>query len=118
VDTVINRPVPQTATINFSDSAVKEAYVLQVLAQCACVSRSTPCTEQAAAVRPTLPPSMGTGALSGIKRLEREAHNSFPSTAEVKNAWSDTSTLPYTFMAWYLVSDNFTFTNMFTLLLP
>jgi hypothetical protein len=39
------------------------------------------------------------GALSpGIKWLEREADHSPPSNAEVKNAWSYTSTLPYAFM--------------------
>jgi hypothetical protein len=36
-----------------------------------------------------------TGALSlGIKRPGREAHNSSPSSTEVKNAWSYTSTPP------------------------
>jgi len=37
------------------------------------------------------------GALSlGVKRPGREADNSPPSSAEVKNAWSYTSTLPNT----------------------
>jgi hypothetical protein len=58
------------------------------------------------------------GALSmGVKRPEREADHSPPSSAEVKNTWSYTSTPQYVFMAWCLVKhrDNFTFT--FTLLL-
>jgi hypothetical protein len=40
----------------------------------------------------------------GIKRLGREAHNSSPSNAKVKNAWSFTSTLPYVCMAWCLIN--------------
>jgi hypothetical protein len=35
-----------------------------------------------------------------VKRPEREADNSPPSGAEVKNAWSYTSTPQYVFMAW------------------
>jgi hypothetical protein len=66
------------------------------------------------ALRPIQPPIQCVPeALSlGIKRPGREADHSFPSTAEVKNAWSYTSTLPYVFMAWCLVKhrDNFTFT--------
>jgi hypothetical protein len=39
--------------------------------------------------------SMGTrGSFPGVKRPGREANHSPPSTAEVKNAWSYTSTLP------------------------
>jgi hypothetical protein len=40
-----------------------------------------------------------------------KADHSSPSSAEVKNAWSCTSTPPYVFMAWCLVKhrDNFTF---------
>jgi hypothetical protein len=56
---------------------------------------------------------MGTGALSlGEKRPGREADHSPPSSAEVNNAWSYTSTPQYIFMAWCLVKhrDNFTFT--------
>jgi hypothetical protein len=55
---------------------------------------------------------MGTGALSPeVKRLGREADHSSISGAEVKNAWSYTSTPQYVFMVWYLVKlrDNFTF---------
>jgi hypothetical protein len=56
---------------------------------------------------------MGTGALSlWVKRPGREADNTPPSTAEIKNAWNYISTPPYILMAWYLVKyrDNFTFT--------
>jgi hypothetical protein len=55
---------------------------------------------------------MNTGILSlGVKRPRREADHSPPSSAEVKNAWSYTSTPPYVFIAWCLVKhrDNFTF---------
>jgi hypothetical protein len=38
---------------------------------------------------------MGTRSLSlGVKQLEREADQSPPPSAEVKNAWSYTSTTP------------------------
>jgi hypothetical protein len=45
----------------------------------------------------------------------READHSPPSSAEVKNAWSYTSTPPYVFMALYLAKhrDNFNFTNYY-----
>jgi hypothetical protein len=47
---------------------------------------------------------MGTGTLSlGVKRPGCEADHSLPSSAEVKNAWSYTSTPQYVFMAWCLV---------------
>jgi hypothetical protein len=47
---------------------------------------------------------MVPGAFSlGVKPPGREADNSPPSSAEVKNAWSYTSTLQYVFMAWCLV---------------
>jgi hypothetical protein len=47
---------------------------------------------------------MGNRALSlEVKWPEREADHSAPSSAEVKNAWSYTSTPQYVFMAWYLV---------------
>jgi hypothetical protein len=65
------------------------------------------------ALGPTQPPIQWvTGALSlGVKRLGREADHSPPSCAEVKNAWSYTSTPQYVFVAWCLVKhrDNFTF---------
>jgi hypothetical protein len=52
----------------------------------------------------------GTVSL-GVKQLRYEADHLPPSSAEVKNAWSYTSTPPYVFMAWCLVKhrDNFTF---------
>jgi hypothetical protein len=40
----------------------------------------------------------------GLKRPGREAYHSPPSSAEVTNAWSYTSTVPYVFMAWCLVT--------------
>jgi hypothetical protein len=62
---------------------------------------------------PTQPPIQWvTGALSlRVKRPEREADNSPPSSAEVKNALSYISTPQYVFMAWCCVKhrDNFTF---------
>jgi hypothetical protein len=39
----------------------------------------------------------------GVKRPGREADHSLPSSAEIKNAWSYISTLPYIHMAWCLV---------------
>jgi hypothetical protein len=60
---------------------------------------------------------MGTRvALSlGVKRPGREADHSHSSSAEVKNAWSYTSTPQYAFMAQCLVKhrDNFYFTFTF-----
>jgi hypothetical protein len=52
------------------------------------------------------------GSFPGVKRPGREADNSPPSSAEVKNARSYTSTPQYVFVAWCLVKhrDNFTFT--------
>jgi hypothetical protein len=49
-----------------------------------------------------------------VKRPRREADHSPPSSAEVKNAWSYTSTPQYVFMAWCLAKhrDNFTFNFM------
>jgi hypothetical protein len=35
-----------------------------------------------------------------VQRPRREASHSPPSNAEIKNAWSCTSTPPYVFMAW------------------
>jgi hypothetical protein len=65
------------------------------------------------ALGPTqLPIQWVPGALSlELKRLGREADHSLPCSAEVKNAWSYTSTPQYTFMVWCLVKhrDNFTF---------
>jgi len=56
----------------------------------------------ATAFRAALDITMGTGALSqGLKRLGREASHSSPSSADVPNAWSYTSTC--IFVAWYFV---------------
>jgi hypothetical protein len=51
----------------------------------------------------------------GVKRPVCEADHSPPTSAEVKNARSYTSTPQYVFMAWCLVKhmDNFTFTFTF-----
>jgi hypothetical protein len=57
---------------------------------------------------------MGTGApYPGGKLAGREPDHSPPSTAEVNNVWSYTST--YVFMAWCLVKhkENFTFTSLY-----
>jgi hypothetical protein len=44
------------------------------------------------------------GALSlGVKRPGSETDHSPPSSAEIKNTWSYTSTPQYAFMAWCLV---------------
>jgi hypothetical protein len=53
-------------------------------------------TESRPNMEPTQPPIQRVpGALSlGVKRPGREADHSPPSTAEFKNAWSYTSTLP------------------------
>jgi hypothetical protein len=56
---------------------------------------------------------MGTGALSlRVQRKGREVDHSPTSNAEVKNAWSYSSTPQYVFMAWCLVKyrNNFAFT--------
>jgi hypothetical protein len=54
---------------------------------------------------PTQPPIQWVpGALSlGLKRPGRETDHSFPFSAEVKSAWSYTSTIPFVFVAWCLV---------------
>jgi hypothetical protein len=70
-------------------------------------------TASRTALGPTQPPIKWVRrALSlGVKRPEREADHSPPSSAEVKNSWSYTATAQYVFMAWCLVNhkDNFTF---------
>jgi hypothetical protein len=75
-------------------------------------------TASRTAQRPTQPPIQWVpGPLSlEVKRSGRESDHSPPSSAEVKNAWSYTSTSQYVFMAWCLVkhSDNFTFTEFRT----
>jgi hypothetical protein len=65
------------------------------------------------ALGPTQPPIKWVSQTLplGVKRLGREADHSPPTSAEVKNAWSYTSTPQYVFMAWYLVKhrDSFAF---------
>jgi hypothetical protein len=65
------------------------------------------------ALGPTQPPiQWEPGALSLRTKPGREADHSPPSSAEVKGAWSYTSTPQYAFMAWCSVKkhrDNFTF---------
>jgi hypothetical protein len=59
------------------------------------------------------PYPVGTGgSFLGVKQSGREANHSPPSSAEVKNECSYTSTPQYVVMAWCLVMyrDNFTFT--------
>jgi hypothetical protein len=72
------------------------------------------------ALVPTQPPIQWVPvALSlGVKRPGRADDNSPPSSAEVKNAWSYTSTPLYVFMAWCLVKhrDNFTFAVSFKII--
>jgi hypothetical protein len=65
------------------------------------------------ALGPTQPPIQCVpGAVSlRVKRPGREADHSLPSSAEVKNAWSYTSTLQYSFMVWYLVKKKSTGTT-------
>jgi hypothetical protein len=71
-------------------------------------------TASTTALGPTQPIQWVPGALSlGVKRLDREADHSPPSSAKVKNAWSYTSTPPYVFLVWCLVKhrdNNFTST--------
>jgi hypothetical protein len=71
-------------------------------------------TASRTALGPTQPPLQWIpGALSlGVKRPGREADHSPPSSFEVNDAWSYTSTPQYVFMALCLVKhkDNFTFT--------
>jgi hypothetical protein len=53
---------------------------------------------------PTQPLTQWVPVLSsGVQRLGREAKHSPPSSAEVKNAWSYTSTPSYVCVTWYLV---------------
>jgi hypothetical protein len=52
---------------------------------------------------PSILSSMYQSYFLGCKEAGREANHSPPSSAEVKNAWSCTSTLPYVCVAWCLV---------------
>jgi hypothetical protein len=71
-------------------------------------------TASRTALGPTQPPIQWVpGTLSlGVKRLGREADHLRPSSVEVKNAWSYTSTPQYAFMVWCLVKQRDTFTFM------
>jgi hypothetical protein len=62
-------------------------------------------TASRAGLGPTQPPIQRVpGTLSlGVKRADREADNSPPSSAEIKNMWSYTSIPPNIFMSWCLV---------------
>jgi hypothetical protein len=68
-------------------------------------------TASRTALGPTHPPIQWVPAVLslGVKRPGREADHSTPSSAEVKNAWSYTSTPPYVFVAWCSLKhrDNF-----------
>jgi hypothetical protein len=50
------------------------------------------------------PTVIGVSSL-GVKRPRGEADHSHSSTAEVKNAWSSTSTPQYVFMTWFLIKE-------------
>jgi hypothetical protein len=55
--------------------------------------------------------SMSTGDLFlGVKWLGHEAYYSTPSTAEVTNVWSYTSTPSYIFITWCLIKHRGNFT--------
>jgi len=58
------------------------------------------------------PPNLLFSGCGGLNLPERETDHSPTSAAELKNAWSYTSTSPYVFMAWCLVKHrgNFAFT--------
>jgi hypothetical protein len=62
-------------------------------------------TASGTALGPIQPPVQWVpGALSlGVKRPRREGDHSPPYSAEIKNAWSYTSTPQYIFVAWCLV---------------
>jgi hypothetical protein len=62
-------------------------------------------------LHPASYPMDGGVLFSGIRRPGRKADHSPPPSAEVKNAWSYTSTHTYVFMTWYLIKhrDIFTF---------
>jgi hypothetical protein len=73
-------------------------------------------TASRTALGPTQPPIRWVlGILSpGIKRPGREADHLSPTSAEVKNTWSYTSTPQYVFMIWLLVKHRVNFTFIIT----
>jgi hypothetical protein len=62
-------------------------------------------TASRSALGPTEPPiqSLPGAVSSGVKRSGRKAYHSPPSSAEVKNAWSFTSSFQHVLMAWCLI---------------
>jgi hypothetical protein len=62
-------------------------------------------------VHPASYPIVTRGSFLGVKLPEREAEHSLSPSAEVKNAWTYTSSQPYMFMAWYLVKHRDAFTT-------
>jgi hypothetical protein len=64
-------------------------------------------TASSPALGPTQPPIQWVpeAPSPGVKRSWRKADHSTPSSAEVKNAWSYTSTRQYVLMAWCLVKN-------------
>jgi hypothetical protein len=69
----------------------------------------------ATAFKPTLGPTqppiqwVPVALTQSVKRPGREADHSPPSSAEVKNAWSDISTPPYDVTTWCLVKPRYVF---------
>jgi hypothetical protein len=50
------------------------------------------------------PPNLLYNGYQGVKRPGREADHSPAASVEIKKMWIYTSTSPYDFMAWYLIS--------------
>jgi hypothetical protein len=50
-----------------------------------------------------IPMQPGSELFPGVKQPRREADESFPFSAEVRNAWNYISTLPYALMAWRVI---------------
>jgi hypothetical protein len=64
------------------------------------------CIQTGCGANPASSPRGTAGFLHvGVKRPGRETDHSPPSSAEVKNEWSYTFTLPYVFMAWCLIEE-------------
>jgi hypothetical protein len=69
------------------------------------------CVQTGSGAHPASYPMGTRDSFPGVKRPEREADQSLPSSAEVKNAWSYTSTPQYAFTVLCLIKhrDKFTF---------